>query len=198
MASCTADWQLEQQYRAKLCIIKVVWWSCAVCDLVLAPWWLSWPPHIHWASAMGGDVLITEPSLTLPLHLSLLASFSMESAPSSYSLMRNNNPSSSQHYIVWEGAAYHCGQWWRVVEVQVVKCSHQSVLSNNSLGIQHKTFECVITQKPFKYYCIWILFLSKWMAGQNLTLIKDYNTLVVYIKSNETHNTKYDAIQCYY
>lgn len=60
---------------------------------------------------MGGDVLITEPRLTVPLHLSLLVSFTMESAPSSYSLMRNNNPSSSQHYTVWEAAAYHRGQW---------------------------------------------------------------------------------------
>lgn len=172
MASCTADWQLEQQYRAKLCIIKVVWWSCAVCDLVLAPWWLCWPLHIHWDSAMGGDVLITEPSLTLPLHLSLLVSISMESAPSSYSLMRNNNPSSSQH-TAWEGAAYHCGQWWRVVEVQIVKHSHLSALSNDLLGMQHKTFECVNTEKPFKCYCMYILFLSKWMAGQNSTLIKE-------------------------
>lgn len=30
--------ELKQQYRAKRCIIKVVLWSCAVCDLVSAPW----------------------------------------------------------------------------------------------------------------------------------------------------------------
>lgn len=98
MASCTADWQLEQQYSAKFCIIKVVWWSCAVCDLVSAPWWLSWPQHIHWAPALGGNVLITEPCLPLPLHFSLLVSFSTESAPSSYSVMRNDNPSSAKYY----------------------------------------------------------------------------------------------------
>lgn len=101
------------------CIIKVVWWSCAVCDLVLAPWWLSWPPHIHWVFAKGGDVLIPEPRITLTLHFSLLVYFFTVSAPSSYSLMRNNNPSSSQCYTVWEAAAYHCGQWWRLVEVKI-------------------------------------------------------------------------------
>lgn len=59
---------------------------------------------------MGRDVLITEPSLTLPLYMSLLVFFSMGSAPSSYNLMRNNNPFNS-HKTMWLATAYHCGQW---------------------------------------------------------------------------------------
>lgn len=55
---------------------------------------------------MGGDVLITEPSLTPPLFSSLLVFFSMGSAPSTYSLMKNNNVSDSQKTMRLT-AAYH-------------------------------------------------------------------------------------------
>lgn len=98
-------------------LLRLFAWSCAVCEsLSIAPWWLSWPPQIHWASAMGGNMLISEPSLTLPLHFSFFESFLMESAPCSYSY--NNSNSSSQHYTVWDEkqhlfTADNGKGWWR-------------------------------------------------------------------------------------
>lgn len=58
--------------------------------------------HNTSTDALGRNVLITEPCLPLPLHFSLLVSFSMESAPSSYNVMRNDNPSSAKYYTWWE------------------------------------------------------------------------------------------------
>jgi len=111
---------------------------------------VTWPPHT------GRDAFITEPRLTVPLHLSLLEQ----------SLMRNNNPSSSQHYTVWEAGAYHCGQWWRVVEMKILQQSHLSALLamsatwNLLMSYYSETFWRWLTEFHF--------FFSEWMAGQTV------------------------------